>query len=119
MTDCAHPPKRYKCLTKVRPKARSPMASQDESPLQGLKLYWPALGTVLITVWGLIIARPALVSSRPTSGPVVANRSSGDGRAPARLWQDPLTAVMGPSATDKAEQPDIALSKIFGRYCAQ
>ncbi len=95
------------------------MASQDESPLQGLKLYWPALGTVLITVWGLIIARPALVSSRPTSGPVVANRSSGDGRAPARLWQDPLTAVMGPSATDKAEQPDIALSKIVGRYCGK
>src|SRR5262249_14974639 len=85
---------------------RSPMASTDESPMRGLLMSWPGLVTLLVAVAGLILARPRLESSRPTSvaaqslGPEAADRS-----VPSRLWPDPVAALPETEPRGQGFQP--------------
>jgi hypothetical protein len=87
------------------------MARNEESPFRGLVLSWPALGAFLVAVWGLIIARPPLESPRPTFPPGARPPGGERGSVPARLWQDPLAAVLDQTA----DEPPQALAQAFQR----
>src|SRR5262249_6826133 len=97
--------------SRLFPCSRSPMASSEESPFRGLVLSWPAIGAFLVAVWGLIVARPQLESSRPTVPPA-ARTAVYKGSAPARLWQDPLAAVLNQAADEAPEALAQALERL-------
>jgi hypothetical protein len=83
------------------------MASQDDSSFH---ISWPGIAAFLVAALGLIISKPSLQSPRPTKAAGAGKPPVVDSSVPARLWQDPLTAVQG------GQQPagDIA-SVVCGR----
>jgi hypothetical protein len=70
------------------------MASQEQSPFNGLVTSWPALAAMAITMLSFLAVKPNLESPRPTSVGVVHTEPFLASDVPARLWQDPLGSVL-------------------------
>jgi hypothetical protein len=71
---------------------RRTVASQDDGALH---VSWPGIVTLLVAVLGLIISHPSLESERPMPAGGDGKSFAADGSVPARLWQDPLAAIVG------------------------
>ena len=72
------------------------------------KLPWEAVLVVVLAGWGVLTSAPRLASLRPEGGDVPALLECGDGKAPARLWQDPLEAVRRHARRSKEGNPTVS-----------
>jgi hypothetical protein len=69
------------------------MAQSADSPFRNLLQSWPALVTLGVALWGVLLARPNLDSDRPTPTEAIPAPPLRTSQASARLWQDPFAAV--------------------------
>jgi hypothetical protein len=91
--------------------------ADEKDTIQRLSLQWPALLALVIAAWGIAMKAPPLGSPRPLE----TETESGMGTpaaesAPARLWQDPVSAIARQERASAAKY--WPLQNFFGQHHA-